>query len=527
MKAINVSRVSTEEQKEAGNSLPAQIKRVDDYCNKKDFKIIQSFSFDESAYKDKRDEFDKLLEYVQEVSKKEKIAVCFDKVDRLSRSVFDKRVGTLYELAIADKIELHFVSDGQIINNQMSAVEKFQFGMSLGLAKYYSDAISDNVKRVFEQKRRMGEWTGAVRLGYLNVQLDQEKRLRKDIIIDTDRGHLIQKMFELYATDQYSYDTLRTKITNLGLRTIRGNILSKSGVENILKDSFYCGIAISQKYGSYPHKYARLINRDLFDKCQAIRLKRKKNLYKANSKDFIFKGLLKCQNCGCSITAERHIGKPTYYSCTNSKRICKRVYINEKDLLKPIYELLDRFESITEQTQNELLDELRKNTEAEIVFHKAQINRIRTDYDNLKEKQNRLLEAFLDQSITKDIYDKKHQEYQDKIQTLEIEMSEHQKADYDYQTTVAIVISVSRRAKAIFENSSEIAGKRTFLSYILQNPTVSGKILTFELQKPFNLVLNLAEAQTKTTTISDSRPTWLGDLDSNQDTQLQRLLSYH
>ena len=67
MKAINVSRVSTEEQKEAGNSLPAQIKRIDDYCNKKAFKIIQSFSFDESAYKDKRDEFDKLLEYVQEI----------------------------------------------------------------------------------------------------------------------------------------------------------------------------------------------------------------------------------------------------------------------------------------------------------------------------------------------------------------------------------------------------------------------------------------------------------------------------
>ena len=45
-----------------------------------------------------------------------------------------------------DEIELHFVSDGQVINSRISAVEKFQFGISLGLAKYYSDAISDNVK---------------------------------------------------------------------------------------------------------------------------------------------------------------------------------------------------------------------------------------------------------------------------------------------------------------------------------------------------------------------------------------------
>ncbi len=495
MKAINVSRVSTEEQKEAGNSLPAQIERIDNYCKNKSLEIIKSFSFDESAYKEKRDEFDKLLEYVQEIAKKEKIAVCFDKVDRLSRSVFDKRVGTLYEMAVADKIELHFVSDGQIINNQMSAVEKFQFGMSLGLAKYYSDAIGDNVKRAFEQKRRNGEWTGGVRLGYLNVHLDQEKRLRKDIIIDPERGYLVQKMFELYATNQYSLETIRTKITELGLRTIKGNKLSKSGVQNILKDSFYCGIAVSKKYGSYPHKYPRLITRELFDKCQEVHNNRSKNIYKARSKDFIFKGLIKCQNCGCTITAETHEGKPTYYSCTNGKGVCKRVYVNEKDLLKPIYELLERFESITEETQNGLVNELRKNTEAEVVFHKAQINRIRTDYDKLKEKQNRLLEMYLDdnKSITKDIYDKKHQEYQDQIQVLEIEMSEHQKADYDYQTTIATVLSVARRAKTIFENSSDVAGKRTFLSYLLQNPTLDEKKLCFAIASPFNLVLELAD----------------------------------
>ena len=129
----------------------------------------------------------------------------------------------------------------------MSAVEKFQFGMSLGLAKYYSDAIGDNVKRAFEQKRRNGEWTGGVRLGYLNVHLDQEKRLRKDIIIDPERQHLVQKMFELYATGNYSLETIRIKVTELGLRSIKGFKLSKSCIENMLKDSFYCGVAISKK----------------------------------------------------------------------------------------------------------------------------------------------------------------------------------------------------------------------------------------------------------------------------------------
>jgi len=145
MKAIILARVSTEEQREAGNSLLAQVERLKNYCKRKGFDIVETFSFDESAYKTKRDEFDKILEYIDD--NKEKVVVCFDKVDRLSRNVFDKRVSLLYEKAVADEIELHFFSDGQVINSNMSAVEKFQFGMSLGLAKYYLDAISDNIKR--------------------------------------------------------------------------------------------------------------------------------------------------------------------------------------------------------------------------------------------------------------------------------------------------------------------------------------------------------------------------------------------
>ncbi len=95
MKAIIIARVSTEEQKEAGNSLPAQIARLRKHCQNKGFTIEKEFSFDESAYKDKRNDFDSILDFV--LGQKEKIAVCFDKVDRLSRNIFDKRVSMLYE----------------------------------------------------------------------------------------------------------------------------------------------------------------------------------------------------------------------------------------------------------------------------------------------------------------------------------------------------------------------------------------------------------------------------------------------
>lgn len=65
MKAIIVARVSTEEQKEAGNSLPTQVTRIQNYCERNDFPLlVEPFSFDESAYKTKRDEFDKIIDCV-------------------------------------------------------------------------------------------------------------------------------------------------------------------------------------------------------------------------------------------------------------------------------------------------------------------------------------------------------------------------------------------------------------------------------------------------------------------------------
>lgn len=101
----------------------------------------------------------------------------------------------------------------------------------------------------------------------------------------------------------------------------------------------------------------------------------------------------------------------------------------------------------------------------------------------------RALTVLREWCITKDTYDKKHQEYADKIQLLNVELEEHTKADYDYQTTVATVVSIARRAKQIFE-SSEDAEKRVFLSYLLQNSTVAGKTFIPQLKSPFDVLLD-------------------------------------
>ena len=286
-------------------------------------------------------------------------------------------------------------------------------------------------------------------------------------------------------------------MAKIGLRGLDGQKLARSNIELILQDTFYYGMAYSKKHGSYPHRYQALITRELFDKCQEVRASRRRMPSKLASAadNFIFKGLLPCKKCGCLYTPEMKIKKSglkfIYYSCTNSKHICKRVYVPEKTLLEPIQRVFERFRKIPREVQKRLVSELRALNDGEAEFHNREIERIRADYDKTQGRIQALLDMRLDKSITSDDYDKKLQELKDKQYRLNVELDEYTKADHEYHVYVNTVINLSRRIADIFE-SSEPMEKRAILGFILQNPTVSGKKLEFTMRKPFDAVLELA-----------------------------------
>ncbi|MEX2410874.1 MAG: recombinase family protein [Candidatus Paceibacterota bacterium] len=499
MKAIILARVSTEEQREAGNSLPAQIARMESYCKSKGLNIIKRYSFNESAYKTNRDEFDKALDLIKE--SKEVIAVCFDKVDRFSRNVFDKRVSALYEKAVNDEIELHFVSDGQVINSNMSAVAKFQFGMSLGLAKYYSDAISDNVKRAQEQKLRKGEWPGKAPIGYVNTEDEKENKI---IIQDPERLHFIKKIFEMYASGNYSMKMISKEMKKLGLKanTKIGKPISTSQVEAIIKNPFYYG---EMRYNGklYQHKYEPIVSRYLFNKANETAQNHNKKPFKYASKPFTLRGLITCDLCGCTITAEKKKGKYVYYSCTNYKGVHeKREYVREKDLLKPIYKALESIQ-IPNDKLDYLTSELKKIHEIKNDFHNKALKGLQKEYDKIEERISKMYDEKLDGSITMDMYDKKLREYKSKQSNILLQIEEHDKGDEAFYLTASKVLDLADRALEIFE-SSKIKEKRELLNLILQNSRLSGRKLVFKLQTPFDSIAQANVSQN-----------WLRGQDSN------------
>ncbi len=491
MKAISIARVSTEEQKEAGNSLPAQIARLKKYCQSKGFQIIKEFSFDESAYKDERNDFDSVLDFV--IAQKENVAICFDKVDRLSRNVFDKRVHVLYEKALKDEIELHFVSDGQVLNSKISAVEKFNFSISLGLAKYYSDAISDTVKRAIEAKLRRGEWPGKARYGYKNIDLLDGK---KDIIVDEYESKIVQKVYEWYSTQAYSMDLAREKLfKEYAIKW------SKGFIDNVLKDSFYYGQML-WKGRQYPHKYPPIITKALYDQVQEIKAGFNKKRFKYAGLPFPWRGLVRCSNCGLAITPESHKGH-NYYHCTEYNGKHEAQWIREEDMTEQLGAFFKRIQ-MPEEIVQEIVEALKTTHESKIDFRAKQYEALTKEKDQYAKRCEAIYIDKIDGRITEDAYDKFYTAFRDKIADLDARLSMLQDAEDNYYITASYILELSKRAYELFK-SSEVEEKRQIIKLTLQNLRLDGKTLRYEATKPFDTILNYADRQL-----------WLPRLDSNQ-----------
>lgn len=475
MKAILIARVSTEEQREAGNSLPAQVVRLERYCQNKSFQILEVCSFDETAYSNDRSKFDNIIDLI--LSQTEKVIVCCDKVDRLSRNVFDKRISILYEKALNDEIELHFVSDGQIITSRISAVEKFQFSISLGLAKYYSDAISDNVKRALEQKVRKGEWLAKAPYGYKNIKKPDGST---DIIVDEYEAHLVKTIFALYGTGAYSMDLLRAK-----LKKDFGLDLHKASLGKMLNNPFYHGVMIV-KDKEYPHRYPPIISKASFDQVRQFKEGFLKRPYKYRGRSYIYRGLINCGDCGLAVTPENHNGY-IYYHCTQYRGKHNAKWLREETITQHLEDLFKRLQTPKHVVDEILENIISKNTD-KIEFYTKQYNRLIREQTVTTQMLDNLYLDKLKGRITDSEYDRFYQQLRDQASNLEAQLEQLEEADENFYHEVKLVLELTGKVFRHFSNS-EVEEKRQIIKLVLSNFTITGENLVLDVHKPFDMIL--------------------------------------
>ena len=205
-------RKSTDEDDRQVLSLEAQETELREFAEKERLTIIDTFRESQTAKEPGRPIFNKMLERIE---KGEADGILAWHPDRLARNSVDG--GKIIFLIDSEKIKsLKFPT----FWFEATPQGKFMLNIAFGQSKYFVDNLSENTKRGLRQKLRRGELPGPAPLGYLND-------LRTHTIVkDPERFRLVRKIFELYATGNYSLKDLRKFTISAGLFSRSGNKLS-------------------------------------------------------------------------------------------------------------------------------------------------------------------------------------------------------------------------------------------------------------------------------------------------------------
>ena len=479
MKAILLSRVSTEEQQGA---LSAQAFRLAEYAAKLAFDPIQTVEFDESAYKLDRRRFNDIVIKPMQASKVPIALVC-DKIDRLLRG-FGQELITLDGLRSQGRVELHFPSDNIVLHKDSPATDLFRFSMGVSLAKYYSDSIRDNVKRRFEQMARDGKLFTQAPLGYKNVHLpDGTKTVEVD---EGLRSPLIQAFQS--RSDSLSYEQIAQQLNAAGVRSRRaGRPITMSRVEEILNNPFYCG-TLTYKGHRYPHVYESIISKELFEDCQKVRNKRHYKHFKNTSKPFLFKGLVECAYCGYNVVSSTAKGKYTYLKCTQYGGKCGAVRVREEALTAQVGELLNGIH-IPRSAAGEVLTMLNDLIAADMTQDALRRKELTSELQSTSRKLSLLYEDRLDGRITTADYDQRAKEYKALHEATQAKLTKTAPEASAKIASAAEVLKLAGMAKELFTSeSSKLEHKRGLLDALLSNLSLKGEKLHFNLKAPFDTI---------------------------------------
>ncbi len=487
MKAYLIARVSTADQIQA---LPAQKYRLTDYAarNFSEFELIE---FQESAYKGTRDKFREILAKLEATT--ETVAVVFDKVDRFTRDSSAEETSILKNLCRNGRVELHFPSDNIVVHKDSPSGDKMRLGLNTVFAEYYSDAISDNVKRRNEQLRRDGFWTGKAPFGYVNTVLPDSK---KWIEPEPLKAKAVKTAYDLYGSGSYSLKTLRQKIKELF-----NYDLSAGQWDKVLKNPFYKG-SMLVKGKIYPHNYIPIITEAQYDQAKAVREGYAVKPKRWAGIPYTYRGLISCADCGSRITFEKKKQKYIYGHCTQFKGKHGARYVSQDDLTEQLESVFnqiqlpeDAYLEVTEALQKDDADTRKQNADS-LVAVQAELSR----YDSMIERN---YNAYLNGTITEDFYNKKHIEIAESKKKLEKRRENIELISKHDFSSISSLLELSRDAPDLFKNA-EIEDKRVLLNTVLSNLELDDVLLRWKLKEPYDCMV-----------LCNENGNWLGRRDSN------------
>ncbi len=505
MKYFLYIRKSTDEDDRQVLSLEAQETELKEFALRENLPIAATFRESQTAKEPGRPIFNDMLKRMENG---EAEGILAWHPDRLARNSIDG--GRIIFLIDTGKIKS---LKSPTFWFEPTPQGKFMLNIAFGQSKYFVDNLSENTKRGLRQKLRRGELPGYAPLGYLND-------LRTHTLVkDPERFRLVRKLFELYATGNYSLKDLRKLITSAGLLSRKKNMLSVSNIQSILSNSFYYGVF---KYNGelYDGKHEPMISKKLFEACQKVMADRSRPK-KPSQKEYPFRNMLVCGECGCAITSETQKGH-NYYRCTKKRdKKCSQKYIREEVLAEEVANELQKV-SLSSAWAEWMLTELNKE-EAEAAQSGAVFaQNLKDKIKELEGKLDLLLDAHLDGTISREEYITKKEKIINEKSELAQKLKDFERNGNHWLEPARQFILAAQQAKIIALQENPVAG-RDFLKRIGSNRFLLSQKVAIEPKKSWQILYNLpAEARSAEATNAE-HTIWFRGRDSNPDRQIQSL----
>ena len=427
-------------------------------------------------------------------------------------------------------------------------IDKFMFSLMCNQAKMENDKKGVDVKRGLEKKAKMGVFPNQPPLGYKNDKYAEKGN--KDIESDPERLLLIKKMMGLMLTGNYAPLQIREIANNeWGFRTPKGKKMGKSTIYRIFTNTFYYGM-FEFPIGSgnwYKGIHETIITEEEYDQIQF--LLGRKGRPRPKTHIFDFTGMMQCGECGAMITAEKKIKKQkngnvhsyVYYHCT--KRIslgCSQGCIEEKVLKKQIKDEINNLE-IPPEFHSFAMKWFKKENEKEVGSRNAIVKANERAYKTCLAKIDGLTDMRAGGEISAEEFAERKIKFLSEKKQLSGLFENTDKRVDGWLDTADKMLTFIENAKYKFENGTTQT-RRAILSTLGSNLILKDKILNIDIEKslfPIKRItrdvqaikerlepLNNIEKQKQFDVLCEENPRLLGDLESNQDSRLQRPLSY-
>lgn len=294
-------RVSTTKQGEQGSSLQEQRAAIETYAQRHGFLIIEWFEEQETAASQGRPVFCRML---RALDRNAATGVITHKIDRSARNLKDwARIGDLIDRGI----EMHFAHESIDLTSRSGRLSGDILAV---VAADYIRNLRDEVRKGFYGRLKQGLYPLRAPIGYLDQGGGKLKA------IDPERGPLVAKAFELYATGQWSIVTLGEELHRRGLQNRQGKRLTKNGISTMLNHPFYMGIMKIRKTGeAFLGGHEPLVGQPTYDAVQCVLKGRMP--HQSRRHRYRYQRLLRCAACGYHLIAERQKGR-VYYRCHTS-----------------------------------------------------------------------------------------------------------------------------------------------------------------------------------------------------------------